>query len=194
MARPSMAAQRKEEILDALEQCILNYGIQATSLENIAEKANVKRTILRHYIGNRDQIICALGERWTAIYSQQWQELLAILPQKNRSEALIDSLFTVRSKEMIESTIIGEAIFSEAKRLAPLKAQQQQIIDEFIVHLTRELCHDFPDANKESVELVAHGIYANYLMCESLLPLQLFDDIHKLKLSSKLFCTVLKNK
>ena len=66
MPRPSMANQRREEILDALERCILEKGIQATSLEYLADKANMKRTILRHYIGNRDDIICALSQRWSA--------------------------------------------------------------------------------------------------------------------------------
>ena len=71
MARPSMAAQRIEEILDALEICILQNGIQASSLENIAETAGMKRTILRHYIGNRDDIICALSARLKDKYTAQ---------------------------------------------------------------------------------------------------------------------------
>lgn len=193
MARPSMAGQRREEILDALEVCILDKGIQATSLENIAEAANVKRTILRHYIGNRDEIICALSERWASKYSQQWQEILTWLPSVNRSEALIDSLFSTRSKEMVASTIIGEAIFSEAKRLAPIKAHQAQIMQEFIEHLVTVFSGQFVDADPQKVELVAYGIYSNYLMSESLLPLGMLDERYKLKLSSMLLCNQLSH-
>lgn len=186
MARPSMAGQRREEILDALESCILTKGIQATSLENIAETAKMKRTILRHYIGNKDEIICALSERWTNNYSQQWQELLAWLPSSNRSEALIDSIFSARNKEMINNTIIGEALFSEAKRLPAIKDHQQQIMQEFIQHLIREFSAQYPDTEEEKVELIAYGIYSNYLMSESLLPLNMLDEIYKLKQSSVL--------
>ncbi|MCL1095442.1 TetR/AcrR family transcriptional regulator [Shewanella kaireitica] len=191
MARPSMAGQRREEILDALEACILAKGIQATSLENIAEAAKVKRTILRHYIGNRDEIICALSERWTLKYSLQWQELLKWLPQNNRAEALIDSLFSTRTNEMVNSTIIGEAIFSEAKRLAPIKLHQQQIMQEFIQHLVSVLSIQFANADPKNVELVAYGIYSNYLMSESLLPLGMLDERYKLKQSSMLLSTTL---
>lgn len=194
MARPSMAGQRREEILDALEQCILSKGIQATSLENIAETANMKRTILRHYIGNRDDIIVALSERWANKYSQQWLELLSWLPSKNRVEALVDTLFSSRSQEMINNTIIGEALFSEAKRLAPIREHQQQTMQEFVDHFMTESSAQHPETDQQRVELVAYGIYSNYLMSESLLPLGLFDEMYKLKQVSMLLCSQLSLK
>ncbi|OCQ22540.1 hypothetical protein A7985_00815 [Pseudoalteromonas luteoviolacea] len=192
MPRPSMAAQRQEEILDALEVCILKYGIQATSLENIAETAGVKRTILRHYIGNRDDIICALSSRLKAKYSQQWQQLLPWLPSENKAESLIDALFTVGSKEQVNDTIVGEAIFSEAKRLPPIKADQQQIMSEFIEIVSNILKSQYTRASDDKIELVAYGIYANYLLSESFLPLTFVDQVHKLKSSTKLLCTTLE--
>lgn len=191
MPRPSMAAQRIEEILDALETCILTYGIQATSLENIAETAGVKRTILRHYIGNRDDIICALSNRWRKKYSQQWQQLVEWLPSKNRAECLIDALFTVGSNERINATIIGEAIFSEAKRLEAIKLDQQETMEEFHQYISQALRNDYPDACDERITLVSNGIYANYLLSESLLPLKMVEQVHLLKQSAKLLCTTL---
>ncbi|REL31674.1 TetR/AcrR family transcriptional regulator [Thalassotalea euphylliae] len=192
MARPSMAGQRREEILDALELCILEKGIQATSLENIAEKAQMKRTILRHYIGNRDQIIIALSERWAQKYQQEWQELMLWLPPSNRSEALLDALFTVHSKEMVNNAVIGEAIFSEAKRLPEIKAHQVAIMAEFISHACTTFQQDYPNTAPDKIELVAHALYANYLMSESLIPLKMVDEIHKLKQASRLLCQVLE--
>lgn len=194
MGRPSMAAQRVEEILDALEVCIIEKGIQATSLENIAEKAGFKRTILRHYIGNRDEIICALSRRWNKIYTEQWQELMAWLPSKDKTDSLIDSMFTIGTKDRVNRTIIGEAIFSEAKRLEPIKQDQEQVMAEFIVCCSQVLKNDHPYAADKKIDLVSHGIYANYLMAESLLPLKLVDQIHKLKETSKLLCTFLNEK
>lgn len=188
MGRPSMAAQRVEEILDALELCIIDNGIQTTSLENIADKAGFKRTILRHYIGNRDDIICALSKRWSKIYTAQWQELMAWLPSSNKSSSLIDSIFTLGSKDRLNNTIIGEAIFSEAKRLEPIKQDQELVMAEFIACVSQTLASDYPEASEYNIDLVSHGIYANYLMAESLLPLKLVDQIQKLKQSSKLLC------
>jgi len=191
MGRPSMAAQRAEEILDALEACIIEKGIQATSLENIADKAGFKRSILRHYIGNRDEIICALSTRWSKKYTVQWQELLSWIPNENSSDNLIDAMFVIGSKERVENTIIGEALFSEAKRLPSIKQDQEKIMVAFIKHFSNILSTDFPNADSDKIELVSHGIYANYLLAESFLPLKLTNQIHKLKLSSKLLCTAL---
>lgn len=194
MARPSMAAQRIEEILDALEVCILNQGIQAVSLENIAETAGMKRTILRHYIGNRDDIICALSKRWRTKYSEQWQQVMDWLPAANRTEAMIEALFTVGSADRVNASIIGEAIFSEAKRLEPIKEDQQSIMFEFTQYLADTLKVDFPDASDDKIALVSNGIYASYLMAESLLPLKFIEQVHQLKQSAKLLCTTLANK
>ena len=194
MARPSMARQRREEILDALEHCILAKGIQATSLENIAETAGMKRTILRHYLGNRDDIIVALSERWSKKYSEQWLELLSWLPSIHRIDALVDSLFSSRSQEMINNTIIGEAIFSEAKRLTPIREHQQKTMQEFVDHFRNECSQQYPDTDQQRIELVAYGVYSNYLMNESLLPLGLFDEMYKLKQVSMLLCSQLSIK
>lgn len=194
MARPSMAGQRREEILDALEKCILDKGIQATSLENIAETANMKRTILRHYIGNKDDIIVALSERWSEKYTQQWLDLQSWLPKSNRVEALVDSLFASRTQEMINNTVIGEAIFSEAKRLDPIKQHQQKTMQEFVDHFINACQEQYPETDHKQIELVAYGIYSNYLMNESLLPLGLYDEMYKIKQVSMLLCSQLSNK
>lgn len=194
MGRPSMAGQRIEEILDALELCIIEQGIQASSLESIADKAGLKRSILRHYIGNRDQIIVALSQRWRNIYSQQWQQLLSWLPSENKAESLIEAIFSIGSSDRVKGTIIGEAIFSEAKRLPEVKQDQEQVMAEFLHIFSEVLTSDHPGADATDIDLVCHGIYANYLLSESFLPLKLVDPIHKLKGASKLLCSSLSSK
>jgi AcrR family transcriptional regulator len=191
MARPSMAEQRKEEILDAFELCILEKGIQATSLEFIAEKAKMKRTILRHYLGNKDEIIAALSQRWALKYQLQWQQTLAWLPDNQRVEAIIEILFTPRTAEYVNETIIGEALFSEAKRLESIKQDQHKNIAAFIHILTTELCAQFPSIDNEKLVLVAYSIHANYLVSESLLPLGLQSEVAKLKQASLLIIKLL---
>jgi len=189
MARPSMAKQRQEEILDALEICILEKGIQATSLEYLAETAKMKRTILRHYIGNRDEIICALSTRWSKLYQQQWQETLVWLPEHDRVNALIDMLFSARNEQYVKNTIIGEALFSEAKRLDRLKVDIQKNMDDFIQVFINQLTLENPRAEHDKIKLVAHGIHANYLMAESLLLLEMPNEIKILKQTSLLLAS-----
>jgi len=182
MPRPSMAAQRKEEILDALEVCILKMGIDGTSLDAIADQAKMKRSILRHYIGNRDDIICALSERWRVLYSEQWQQTLSWLPEHNRLPALLDILFGPRSTEYIQSSQISDALFQQAKRLPGVKQHQVASMKEFKQIVQHELERAHPNASEQQITVVAAGFLSCYLHAESLIPLGMESDIRQQRL------------
>ena len=173
MPRPSLKAERTEEILDAFERCILRDGIANTSLEQIAAEAKMKRSILRHYIGNRDQIILALYQRWHHQNQLLWQTLLNYLPEENRNEALIDMLFGERDPGYTDLIMIGEALFSEARRIPKLRDRFEIWLDEFIAQLGQELQKGKPSAGEESCQHVAAGILSIYLLDESLIPIGL---------------------
>ncbi|MRI34917.1 hypothetical protein EOPP23_18235 [Endozoicomonas sp. OPT23] len=191
MARPSLTRQRTEEILDALELCILEKGIQACSLEYIAETAQMKRTILRHYIGNRDDIISALSHRWRKKFTEDWQQILAWMPSNNQALALVDTLFSSRSPDYIKRILISEALFSEARRLPAIKEDQKNIISESLGYISQILNQQYPEADLNALSLVASGIHANYILSESLLPLGMMDEIFQLKNSSLLLMSTL---
>lgn len=181
MPRPSMAAQRKEEILDAFELCILQESLEATSLEKLAEQANMKRSILRHYIGNKDDIIVALSERYLNYYEQQWEQTLAWLPDKNRLPALVEILFGERNQTYIEKSVVGDAIYSQAKRLEPVREHQLSSMQQSINIISQELRVAFPANDDGKIALVARGILAVYMNSESFLPLNLWKEIAELK-------------
>ena len=60
MGRPSLANVRREQILDALERCLARDGLVGTTLEAVAEEAGVRRPVIRHYFGNRDELVAAV--------------------------------------------------------------------------------------------------------------------------------------
>lgn len=193
MPRPSMAAQRKEEILDAFEQCILQDSLETTSLEKLAEQAKMKRSILRHYIGNRDDIIIALSERFKTYYQEQWQLTLAMLPEENRLSTLLDILFADRDQAYINKSIVGEAIFTQAKRLDTVRTHQLSSMKESIDVITQELKRAFPKVQTERVSLVARGILSAYMNGESFLLLGLYKEIAELKQLCELLINTLSD-
>lgn len=192
MPRPSMAAQRKAEILDAFEACILADSLESTSLETIAKEAGMKRSILRHYIGNRDDIIVALSERYEGYFEAQWQQTVAALPSTNRLQILIDILFDERDSEYIEQSIIADAIYGQAKRIEAVREGQLRSMRSSLNVIESELQRAYPLADTGKIALVASGILSNYLQSESLLPLSQREEIVKLKDACLLFITVLK--
>ena len=68
MARKSVKIQRSKEILDAFERCISKWGLDGASLERIATESGIKRPALRHFIGNRDELLVALVKSMVAEY------------------------------------------------------------------------------------------------------------------------------
>ena len=59
MGRPSVAAERRTQILDATIRCIGAHGVAGTTLDRIAEEAGMARGHVRHFAGNRDEILLA---------------------------------------------------------------------------------------------------------------------------------------
>ncbi len=63
MARPDLSDERSTQILDAFERCVVRQGLAETTLHDVAEEAGVKRSLIRHYLGNRNALVSALLER-----------------------------------------------------------------------------------------------------------------------------------
>ncbi|WP_171013165.1 TetR/AcrR family transcriptional regulator [Microbacterium sp. 2FI] len=57
MARPSVAQERTQQIVEATIRAIGTHGITGASLERIAEEAGMSRGHVRHFVGNRDELL-----------------------------------------------------------------------------------------------------------------------------------------
>ncbi|QBE49762.1 TetR family transcriptional regulator [Leucobacter triazinivorans] len=57
MARPSVADERREQIIDATLRTISERGISGTTLDRIADTAGMSRGHVRHFAGNRDRLL-----------------------------------------------------------------------------------------------------------------------------------------
>ncbi len=63
MPRPSIAVERREEILAAFEVCAVRKGLATTTLADVAEEAGLPRPLVRHFMGNRADMVTGLIER-----------------------------------------------------------------------------------------------------------------------------------
>lgn len=93
MGRPSLAGIRREQILDALERCLARDGLVGTTLEAVATEAGVRRSVIRHYFGNRDALVAAAVERAVLAYAADLAQALRDLPATSRFDAFLDYLF-----------------------------------------------------------------------------------------------------
>jgi AcrR family transcriptional regulator len=93
VGRPSLAAQRTAEILDAYARCVRKHGLEGATLERVAEESGYSRGHIRHYLGNRDEMRSALITRTMSDYVALTRGINESLEQGQRAYGLVDLLF-----------------------------------------------------------------------------------------------------
>ena len=93
MGRKSLANERREQILNAFAICLDKYGFEGSSLERIAQQAGVQRSIIRHYIGNRDDLITAAVDHIISDYKEKLENAFENLSQTELISELLNYLF-----------------------------------------------------------------------------------------------------
>ncbi|MGO1118683.1 TetR/AcrR family transcriptional regulator [Rhodovibrionaceae bacterium A322] len=160
MGRPSLKAQRSNEILDAFERCIARYGLEGSSLELIAEEAGVKRTVLRHFIGNRDDLIEALAQRLGARYAKELAEYRRYVPRNDQGQGMLNLLFPAGGAQADDSEQVFEALLSVADRYPAVQAVLTTALENFIQANEDLLTELFPEQPSSRIQLVAYGLAA----------------------------------
>ena len=173
MPRPALTEERTTLILDAFARCVARQGLDATSLENVADEAGVKRSILRHYIGNRDDLIHALSERVLAKYRKDVADMVASLPSQRTADSLLDYLFWDGQGAASEEVQVVEALIAASGRNQALRDKLKVLIDDFSQTIADLLAREFPNATAQRRWDVAYGIVSIYYNHEALVPLQL---------------------
>ena len=173
MGRPSLKEKRSDEILDAFARCVGRYGLEGSTLERIAEEAGVKRTILRHYIGNRDEMITALAERVAREFDQATDELFALLPDEGRVDWLVEALFHPSSQTSSQDLAVAQALISASDHYPDIGKQQRAWVLRFDDLIAQELAAAYPQADAGAVREVSFGLLSIYFNTDALGPLRL---------------------
>ncbi|MFJ4017249.1 TetR family transcriptional regulator [Microbacterium sp. NPDC090014] len=154
MARPTVAAERRDQIIEATLQTVAQHGIAGTSLDRIAEAAGMSRGHVRHFVGNRDQL---LAETARHVFSDE-KGGLTILPSTLTSftEAL-DYLFgeDFTRSDAENAVVLG---FVELSRTNPSIAEVlTEAYGSTRTTLAALAAAEYPNAGAATCELVADG-------------------------------------
>lgn len=168
MARPDLSAERSEQILDAFSRCVARSGLDATSLEDVAGEAGVRRSIIRHYIGNRDDLVAAFLDRLGARLQQQNDDMRAWFIANPGVGSLPHYLFWDAPDDELP---VLESVFSAARRNPAIAVRLENWLQGFADALGGVLRASFPEADQEDITTVAHGLAAIYNNHQSMLTL-----------------------
>ncbi|GGK72403.1 TetR/AcrR family transcriptional regulator [Amphritea balenae] len=178
MGRPSKKEERIEEILNAFYRCVARYGIDGSTLERIADESGLKRSLVRHFAGNREELESMLVDRVLEQSQQQWSGFIESLPtkeskencKKSCTELLLEGLFSDQYSDGEYILVIESLIFS-AGRDAALRQRMQAWMQGFTDDITFILQGQFPKADNARLEAVSFGLISLYFNLDSLAPL-----------------------
>ena len=158
MGRKDLTVERQALILDAMERCIVKYGLQGTTLENIADEAGINRGLIHHYIGNRDDVIQLMVERLLERYKTSFEEYAATRPEGNRAEIIVDYYFDAWFELAPEDDAIIPALLAESERSPHIRQVLLNLYDGGEKMIADELQRHFPNANAEKLHSVAYSL------------------------------------
>ena len=178
MARPSLKAQRSEEILDAFEQCVARYGVEGATLEKTAEEAGLQRSLLRHNVGNREDLINALVKRFVEKSNTATDALVLMVSEGTLPKEFIDILFDERYSNP-QSVLLAQALIIAAPSYPEISIHLQDWVDHFVKSMVKILKKIHPRAKASQYRDVAVGLMGIYFNAESFTPLGAMAELRR---------------
>ncbi|MDJ0779398.1 MAG: TetR/AcrR family transcriptional regulator [Gammaproteobacteria bacterium] len=165
MARPSIKQERRNQILDACEICLVRYGYAGTTLSRVAETAGLARPLIRHNLGNREDLLAATVERFISRSDEDMEDWLSELPRADTLVNLIDWLFDPETSDphfIAVSGALGVAAMTDEN----LEQVLHRWNDRFVDRLATIVIDSNPGTEESGAITVAAGIAAIYLGSE----------------------------
>lgn len=156
MARPSVATERREQILDATMATIAEHGVHGTTLDRIATATGMSRGHVRHFVGNRDKLLLDTA---VAVFAGPSGEVASILPADiDDLESALDYLFgpVFASPDRENAVVLG---LVELSRSTPEIAEVlTTAYTATRVQLAELVGRAHPDAPHDACATAAYGV------------------------------------
>ena len=92
--RPSTAHERRGQIVDAFEECILEYGVHGASFNRIGEVIGLDGSTIHYYYPTKADLLSAMFERMAVVQREWTEETLSMLPGEGRALSLVEHVFS----------------------------------------------------------------------------------------------------
>ncbi|WP_299428705.1 TetR/AcrR family transcriptional regulator [uncultured Shimia sp.] len=168
MPRPSLKDQRSDEILDAYLTCVARFGLEGATQERIAAEAGVKRPLLRHYLGNRGQMITALCDHVVLVFDRMTDGADAVLKEAQSYEEVIGLLFAEDIDHDPRLLVAWQALAVSVGDQPDQRDALLNSLERFLQALTRTFQRLSPNRSMEKTRAVAQGVMAILVNLDSL--------------------------
>lgn len=155
MPRPSLKAEKKETILAAYEQCAARYGVEGATLQRVADAAGMARPLLRHYVGNQEDLLRACSKRLVERSAKELEQV----GQIETPEMLIEMLFMTGENDKAEIAIAWALILA-APDYDFVRSDMSRWFASFHRAFVETLKRLYPGADQSGLDAVAVGLIA----------------------------------
>ncbi|MDP6979989.1 MAG: TetR family transcriptional regulator [Myxococcota bacterium] len=158
MGRKSLAPVRTEEILEALDRCVLRDGLAATTLASVAAEAAVPRTLISHYFGGREGLLLAFFGRILARRLPEFEAWVARKRGRSRLRAGLCYLFEGPFLDDHHGLATSGEMLGLAARNPDCARVLREMYDGFAAAVERELETHAPQASPARRKEAAYAI------------------------------------
>ena len=144
MGRKSLKTERVNEFLDVCVRCLTDKVLQSTTYENIAQEAGIARRMIRHYIGNREDVIDAAVERIIENFTQSIFETIDRFEHNERFNAAIDYIFSETFNALPATKLVASLLAVSLYDDQVCKAVKT-LYDSFHLGLDQKLKENMPN-------------------------------------------------
>ena len=157
MGRKSLVAERRENILDAFEQCMLERGIEGTSFQHIAQVLRMDRKMISHYFGNREALVDAMTQRIVDDFDLRMNEALSNLEESAGVMDLVEVFYG--QQDVIERTeILWTEILAYATRSETIRNRLRQSYEKMFRTVGEVLEREYPNIPKKQLQTAAYTV------------------------------------
>jgi len=135
--------RRVEQILDAAESVFAELGVDGTSMQLIADRAESSVGSLYHFFPNKDAIVDALGARYAEAIRVTNEEAMPLELAHLPAEELFERILTSQIR-FIERTPAFDAVHLAVQRNCP--AINDALNQALVGHVGKFLALRYPDA------------------------------------------------
>lgn len=156
MPRPPKTEERSEEIMRAFEICVARKGVAQTTLADVADEARLPRSLVRYFMGNRDEMVDRLVERLMA----RGEASLARIRDASgdmRLDDLIRTLFEEVFANELSNTVAGE-LWTLAKTDDHIAGRLSDVYAYAVGLVEAAIRRDRPDARAEPARSAAIAV------------------------------------
>ncbi|MFV9506884.1 MAG: TetR/AcrR family transcriptional regulator [Oscillochloridaceae bacterium umkhey_bin13] len=156
MGRKSLVEERRVAILAAFERCIARDGLDVP-LDRIAEEAGMPRSLIRHYLGNRDEMVMQVVYQIATTYPERIVADLAQAAARGEA-ALLDLFFGDGLTNPAWDEVLHAVLSAPPQRYPEARATIAAMFQRICDSLARVLGQLYPTAPSESCTATAYGL------------------------------------